>query len=318
LDTDCTPRLANPSKHQPKFPAGQPWFRVAKELVFIDVNESTIFGDRQSSDLEDGVEGQLPSGTLGLTSGPHLGRVAIEQHDEVANYTQIPEDGLGSTKDLAQSQASARFETLVEAAAECRTERSRSDPIDLTTEPITDTTSTTSTTGNPPVFDFTSDSKYSSVYAPRAPDHNDALSTHNFRVFDSPKDSSTGQVTPITPEAAFSLPRTPTLSSHEARLMQHFIEHLAPSIDVVCRDSIFGRLVPRMAFLSPILLTSIFAVASKHISKTIGITDPTPETYFQETLDHLIPVLNEPGALVEDYILAAVVILRVMEEMDSE
>jgi hypothetical protein len=100
--------------------------------------------------------------------------------------------------------------------------------------------------------------------------------------------------------------------------MQHFIEHLAPSIDVVCQDSIFGRLVPRMAFVSPILLSSIFAVASKHISKTIGTTDPTPETYFQETLDHLIPVLNEPGALVEDYILAAVVILRVMEEMDSK
>ncbi|KAG9739590.1 hypothetical protein KCU73_g9438, partial [Aureobasidium melanogenum] len=71
-----------------------------------------------------------------------------------------------------------------------------------------------------------------------------------------------------------------------------------------------------MAFLSPILLTSIFAVASKHISKTIETTDPAPETYFQETLDHLIPVLNEPDALVEDYILAAVVILRVMEEMD--
>ncbi|KAH0378981.1 hypothetical protein KCU92_g8410, partial [Aureobasidium melanogenum] len=98
--------------------------------------------------------------------------------------------------------------------------------------------------------------------------------------------------------------------------MQHFIEHLAPSIDVVCSSQVFGRLVPRMAFLSPILLTSIFAVASKHISKTIETTDPAPETYFQETLDHLIPVLNEPDALVEDYILAAVVILRVMEEMD--
>lgn len=271
--------------------------------------------------MED-LSSQLPSGTQDSVSGPRLGRVAIEQHDEVANQTQSPKDGVESTTDLTQSQASARFETLVEAAAECEAERSRSAPIDITTEPITDTTSTMSTTGTSPVFDFASDSRYSSVHAPirqsRVSDRNDALSTHNFRVFDSPKDSSTGRMTPITPEAAFSLPTIPTLSSHEARLMQHFIEHLAPSIDVVCRDSIFGRLVPRMAFLSPILLTSIFAVASKHISKTIGITDPTPETYFQETLDHLIPVLNEPGALVEDYILAAVVILRVMEEMDSE
>lgn len=100
--------------------------------------------------------------------------------------------------------------------------------------------------------------------------------------------------------------------------MQHFIEHLTPSIDVCSQEQIFGRLVPRMAFLSPILLTAIFAVASKHISKTVEPTNPTPERYFQECLDHLIPLLNDPDSIVEDYVLAAVVILRVMEEMDSQ
>jgi hypothetical protein len=250
-------------------------------------------------------------------SVPHLEGAATKECDQVTGHTEDDPD-----QDTGRSQASTRFETLVEAATECRAERSRSAPTDLTTETIADTTFTASTNGNQSISELIPNSRGASVHASihqnRMSDRNDTLSTHNFRVFGSPKDPSTGRITPITPEAAFSLPTTPILSSHEARLMQHFIEHLAPSIDVVCRDSIFGRLVPRMAFLSPILLTAIFAVASKHISKTIGITDPTPETYFQKTLDHLIPVLNEPGALVEDYILAAVVILRVMEEMDSK
>jgi hypothetical protein len=272
----------------------------------------TIFGDRQSSDLEDDVEDlsdQLPSGTLDPISGPRLEGALTEEYDQDVGRT---EDDFA--QDTSRSQASNRFETLVEAAAECRAERSRSAPSDLGAETIANTTITTSTDGILCVSEFISNSKNSSVHAPI----HQALSPSNFRAFGSPKDLSTSRITTISPETAFSLPTTPILSSQEARLMQHFIEHLAPSIDVVCEDSIFGRLVPRMAFLSPILLTSIFAVASKHISKTIGITDPTPETYFQETLDHLIPVLNEPDALVEDYILAAVVILRVMEEMDSE
>jgi hypothetical protein len=324
LGTDCMTRLANPAKHQPKFPAGQPWFRVDKELIFIDENESTIFGDGQLLDFEDDVEDsvQLPSSTSDPIPLSHLEGASTEQQDRVSGRIQASGQDVGTAKDLGHSQASTRFETLVEAAAECRAERSRSVPTDLATEATTDANFTALTTGISPVFEFTLDNRISpkraSLYQSRLSDCNDALSPHNFRSFGSPKDPSTGRITEISPEAAFSLPTTPILSPHEARLMQHFIEHLAPSIDVVCQNSIFGRLVPRMAFLSPILLTSIFAVASKHISKTIGLTDPTPETYFQETLDHLIPVLNEPDALIEDYILAAVVILRVMEEMDSK
>lgn len=291
-------------------------------MIFIDENESTIFSDGQLLDFEDDAEdsAQLLSVTTDSIPVSHLEGASVEQHDPVTTYDQTPEQDADATINLDQTQASTRFETLVEAAAECRAERSRSVPIDLTTEPLPDATFTTSTTGISPLFEFALDNNsttHVSLHQSRL-SNSDALSPHNFRNFGSPRDPSTGRITDISPEAAFSLPTTPTLSPHEARLMQHFIEHLAPSIDVVCRDSIFGRLVPRMAFLSPILLTSIFACASKHMSKTIGMTDPTPETYFQETLDHLIPVLNEPDALIEDYILAAVVILRVMEEMDSK
>lgn len=320
-DTNHAPRLANPLKHQPKFPAGQPWFRVDKELIFIDENESTIFGDGQLLDFEDDAEDsiRLPSVTTGLGHIPE--EASNEHHDQIASHNRASEKDIDLPNDPDQSQVTSRFETLVEAAAGCRAERSHSAPIDFATETIPDPTFTTSTTGISPVFEFALDNNsatHASLHQSRLSNGNDALSPLNFRNFGSPRDPSTGRITEISPEAAFSLPTTPTLSPHEARLMQHFIEHLAPSIDVVCRDSIFGRLVPRMAFLSPILLTSIFACASKHMSKTLGMTDPTPETYFQETLDHLIPVLNEPDALIEDYILAAVVILRVMEEMDSE
>lgn len=318
FDTDYTSRLANPSKHQPKFPVGQPWFKVDKELIFIDENESTIFGDGQLLDFEDDVDDSVQ-----LPPTPNLNPISeeapTEHHDQVTGHVRASEEDIDLSKSPGQS--ATRFETLVEAAAGCRAERSHSVPIDFTTETIPNPTFTTSTTGISPVFEFALDNNsatHASLHQNRLSNGNHALSPHGFRNFGSPRDLSTGRITEISPEAAFSLPTTPTLSPHEAQLMQHFIEHLAPSIDVVCRDSIFGRLVPRMAFLSPILLTSIFACASKHMSKTIGMTDPTPETYFQETLDHLIPVLNEPDALIEDYKLAAVVILRVMEEMDSK
>ncbi|THY30910.1 hypothetical protein D6D01_03088, partial [Aureobasidium pullulans] len=315
-------RLANPSKHQPQFPADQPWFRVKKALVFIDENESTIFGTGQVLDFEEETEDptQLIGETSDHASTSNIETAPTEKQNQTTDYIQASEDPTESAGDPHQPQATIRFEALVEAAAECRAERSRSAPIDLATESIADTAFPTSTSGISPIFEFALDggtsSSHTSLHQSRLSERNDALSPHNFRSFGSPRDPSTGRISTISPEAAFSLPTTPILSAHEGRLMQHFIEHLAPSIDVCSQEQIFGRLVPRMAFLSPILLTAIFAVASKHISKTIEMTDPTPECYFQETLDHLIPVLNEPDALVEDYVLAAVVILRVMEEMD--
>ena len=252
----------------------------------------------------------------------HLGGTAVEVNNQSASLTSFPAAQLDSARNLGQPRASIRFRTLVEAAAGCRAEIPCNDPTEPTTEAIADTTltnSTNSTTGISPVLEFALNSRDSPAQPFPRPHQlsnpNDAFSPTSFRNLESPQTLSTGLV---TTEAALSSSTTPTLSPHEARLMQHFIEHLAPSIDVVCSSQIFGRLVPRMAFQSPVLLTSIFAVASKHISKTKGVTYPTPETYFQETLDHLIPVLNEPHALVEDYILAAVVILRVMEEMDSK
>lgn len=249
----------------------------------------------------------------------HIRGTAVEVNNQSASLTSIPAAQLDSARNLGQPRASIRFRTLVEAAAGCRAEISCSDSAEPTTEAITDTTLTNSTTEISPVLEFALNGRNSPAqpfpHLHQLSNPNDAFSPPSFQNLESPQTLSTDLV---TTEAALPSSTTPTLSPHEARLMQHFIEHLAPSIDVVCSSQIFGRLVPRMAFQSPILLTSIFAVASKHISKTRGATYPTPETYFQETLDHLIPVLNEPDALVEDYILAAVVILRVMEEMDSK
>lgn len=318
---DWVNRLANPSKHQPEFPTNQPWFRVGKNLQFIDESASTICGTGQVLEFDDDT-GEPAADIFDSSPSLHLGETAIRVHDQNLSQQLSLENQSDSARHLGLSQASIRFETLVEAATGCRAECPRNVPRNSKTEAVTDATLTNSTTGISPAFEFTLNDGDSSEqpfpHSKHLLNPNNDLTPPDFRTFETPQDLSANRVTTISPEAAFSLPITPSLSAHEARLMQHFIEHLAPSIDVVCSSQIFGRLVPRMAFLSPILLTSIFAVASKHISKTIGTTDPTPETYFQETLDHLIPILNEPGALVEDYILAAVVILRVMEEMDSK
>lgn len=110
----------------------------------------------------------------------------------------------------------------------------------------------------------------------------------------------------------------PTLAEHEASLMRHFITKLAPIIDICDPKRTFGRAVPRLAMSSPILLNAIFAASSKHLMRTLRPTNPPAEHYIQDCLDHLIPMLNDAEVSVEDHLLVAVVILRFVEEMDSE
>ncbi|KAL0260544.1 hypothetical protein SLS55_004233 [Diplodia seriata] len=63
-------------------------------------------------------------------------------------------------------------------------------------------------------------------------------------------------------------------------------------------------------------MNAILAVAARHWSR-VGEYDPyIAERYHSECLKHLIPMLDETAALMDENLLAATVILRFLEEID--
>ncbi|KAH0394507.1 hypothetical protein KCU89_g11291, partial [Aureobasidium melanogenum] len=113
-------------------------------------------------------------------------------------------------------------------------------------------------------------------------------------------------------------PIWPLKSAQEAQLMRFFVEKIAPAIDLCDRDRHFALVVPQRASQCPILLNAVFAASARHLS-TISDFDPiVSNKYNQECLKHLIPKLSDADAITDENLLAATVILRHLEELESE
>ncbi|KAI4765346.1 hypothetical protein E4T52_01917 [Aureobasidium sp. EXF-3400] len=112
-------------------------------------------------------------------------------------------------------------------------------------------------------------------------------------------------------------PIWPLKSAQEAQLMRFFVERIAPAIDLCDRDRHFALVVPQRASQCPILLNAVFAASARHLS-TISDFDPiVSNKYNQECLKHLIPKLSDADAITDENLLAATVILRHLEELES-
>lgn len=134
--------------------------------------------------------------------------------------------------------------------------------------------------------------------------------------------------TPFTPSAipiAYASPGVlyterpvwPLKSAQEAQLMRFFVDRIAPAIDLCDRDRHFALVVPQRASQCPILLNAVFAASARHLS-TISDFDPiVSNKYNQECLKHLIPKLSDAEAIMDENLLAATVILRHLEELES-
>lgn len=76
--------------------------------------------------------------------------------------------------------------------------------------------------------------------------------------------------------------------------------------------------VPKRAGTCPILLNAIFALAARHLSRTGNYDSFASNRYHQECLKYLIPMLNNHATIADETLFAATIILRVLEEIDSE
>jgi len=75
--------------------------------------------------------------------------------------------------------------------------------------------------------------------------------------------------------------------------------------------------VPRRALYTPILRYAIFALSSRHLSRTLGDDETESLNYHSQALQLLISAVST-SEKVNDEILASAVILRLFEEMEGE
>ncbi|KAL1631785.1 hypothetical protein SLS56_004306 [Neofusicoccum ribis] len=111
-------------------------------------------------------------------------------------------------------------------------------------------------------------------------------------------------------------PVWPLKEKEEAALLRYFVDNLAVLFDLCDPDRHFQLVVPHRAAVCPLLLNAILAVSARHWSRVGDYNPYVAERYHHECLKHLIPMLNETAALMDENLLAATVILRFLEEID--
>ncbi|TKA51016.1 hypothetical protein B0A55_13008 [Friedmanniomyces simplex] len=111
-------------------------------------------------------------------------------------------------------------------------------------------------------------------------------------------------------------PVWPLRNQEEAHLLRYYVEHLARNFDLTDPLNHFRSVVPQRAATCPTLLNAIFALSARHLSR-VGKYDPlVSNRYHQQCLTHLIPMLDDTTAILDENLLASTIILRHLEEIE--
>ena len=76
--------------------------------------------------------------------------------------------------------------------------------------------------------------------------------------------------------------------------------------------------MPCRARWNDTLANAVLALAARHFSRTSTLDPLVSHQYYQACLQTLIPALGDANAVQNDELFAAVVILRLLEEMDGK
>ncbi|KAK9857383.1 hypothetical protein MYU51_020767 [Penicillium brevicompactum] len=120
---------------------------------------------------------------------------------------------------------------------------------------------------------------------------------------------------PDTPEQQHER-RWPLRDPEEARLLQHFVNNVAPFFDCTDRQQHFAIHIPHRARRCETLFNAIMAMSARHLNRTTQFDPFVSDHYYQACLEKLIPALDNHGVTMDDDLLAATVILRLLEEFD--
>jgi hypothetical protein len=88
--------------------------------------------------------------------------------------------------------------------------------------------------------------------------------------------------------------------------------------DCTDRQQHFAVHIPYRARYCDTLFNAIMAMSARHLSRTATFDPYVSDHYYQACLETLIPALNDHEVTTDDDLLAATVILRLLEEYDGE
>lgn len=110
----------------------------------------------------------------------------------------------------------------------------------------------------------------------------------------------------------------PIQNRREAQLFHYYIKSAAPWVDVLDPLEHFGKEVPRRVPYYPILANAIYALSSRHMAMLTNTDDSDSPHYADKCLQILIKSMDDPFAHWDENLLAAVVILRLHEELSHD
>ncbi|KAK5265303.1 hypothetical protein LTR96_009205 [Exophiala xenobiotica] len=109
----------------------------------------------------------------------------------------------------------------------------------------------------------------------------------------------------------------PLITREAAELTRYFVDYCACFFDFSDFHCHFAYDVPLRARRNATLANAMLALAARHRSRTQEYDPYVSDRYYHECLQTLIPRLGDPAAIKDDELLAAVIILRLLEEMDG-
>ena len=134
----------------------------------------------------------------------------------------------------------------------------------------------------------------------------------------SPLQSRVAEI-PRSPSPAFGQGARTRIRDHQtARLMRHYVEVVGPWLDMTDgQNHHFSTIIPERAFESPVLLYAILAFSARQLSR-LGQMDPvTADYYHHKCVKDMIPLLKDTEGVRDGKLLAATVILRMYEMLES-
>ncbi|KAF2099935.1 hypothetical protein NA57DRAFT_75437 [Rhizodiscina lignyota] len=108
----------------------------------------------------------------------------------------------------------------------------------------------------------------------------------------------------------------PLTSPLEASLIRNFVDKVSHFFDFCDKRRRFALDVPQHARTNYTLSRAMFALSARHLSLISEFDTYIANQYQQQCLESLIPLLDEPDTLADEALLAALVILRLLEELD--
>ncbi|KAJ5444530.1 uncharacterized protein N7458_008402 [Penicillium daleae] len=108
----------------------------------------------------------------------------------------------------------------------------------------------------------------------------------------------------------------PLRDPEEAFLLKHFVDRTSSFFDCTDYQRHFAVHIPNRARYCDTLFNAIMALSARQLSCTTSYDAFVSAQYYQACLETLIPALNDQEVTMDDDLLAATVILRLLEEFD--